>query len=186
MARMRDNKPRDKREEKTDLFEEITVKINRVATVVKGGRRFSFNALVVVGDGKGKVGYGFGKAKEVPMAIQKASKEARRTMVQVPLVPENTVPHTFLGVFRASKVMLIPAHPGTGIVAGPAVRAVLSVCGIKNILTKSFGSNNPINLVKATVAGLKAMRIKDDVEKLRGISLEVDTYSIEEKIQKED
>ncbi|RME78821.1 MAG: 30S ribosomal protein S5 [Planctomycetota bacterium] len=176
------------REEQEREFLEITVKISRVATVVKGGRRFSFNALVVVGDEKGRVGYGFGKAKEVPMAIQKASKEAKRNLIKVPLVEENTVPHTFIGKYCSSKVILIPAHPGTGIVAGPAVRAVMSACGITNILTKSFGSNNPINLVKATFNALENMRSKEEVEKLRGVAIDADTYGIpsqkeEEKVE---
>lgn len=149
---------------------ERTVKIKRCAAVVKGGRRFSFAAMVVVGDGKGKVGCGYGKANEVPPSVEKANKQATRTMVEIPIV-EGSIPHQVKGRFGAAKVVLLPAGPGTGVIAGEAVRAVCEAAGIKNILTKSFGSNNPVTLVKATIDALSQLRTKDDVERLRGIEL---------------
>lgn len=149
---------------------ERVLKIKRCAAVVKGGRRFSFAALVVVGDGKGRVGYGYGKANEVPPSVQKAQKQANREVVDVPLV-EGTIPHQVIGRYGAAKVILLPANPGTGIIAGPAVRAVCEAAGIKDILTKSFRSNNPSVLVKATFDALRKLRTRDDVERLRGVSL---------------
>jgi small subunit ribosomal protein S5 len=149
---------------------EKTVQIRRCACVVKGGRRFSFTALVVVGDHKGRVGWGYGKAIEVPLAIDKAAKEANRSMVRVPIV-ETTIPHQIVGRFRASKVLLIPARPGTGIIAGECVRSVVESAGYTDILTKSFGSNNPMNLVKATFDALQKLRTRDDVARLRGVEL---------------
>ncbi|MHC4663929.1 MAG: 30S ribosomal protein S5 [Planctomycetota bacterium] len=153
-----------------DQFRESVVKINRCATVVKGGRRFSFSALVVVGDEKGRVGYGFGKAKEVPSAVEKGLKAAKKAMKPIS-VKGDTIPHSVMARFGSAKVALIPASPGTGVIAGAAVRAVVEAVGIKNILTKSFGSNNPINLIKATMAGLESLRSKEQVEALRGVKL---------------
>ena len=149
---------------------ENTVKIKRCAAVVKGGRRFSFAAMVVVGDGKGKVGWGYGKANEVPPSVDKANKQATRSMIEVPMV-EGTIPHKANGRYGAAKVVVLPAGPGTGIIAGAAVRAVCEAAGIKNILTKSFGSNNPVTLVKATMDALGKMRTRDEVERLRGVEL---------------
>lgn len=150
---------------------EKTVKIKRCAAVVKGGRRFSFAAMVVVGDGNGKVGWGYGKANEVPPSVEKANKQGSRTMVQIPLVEGGTIPHEVKGRYGAAKVVLLPAGPGTGVIAGAAVRAVCEAAGITNILTKSFGSNNPVTLVKATIEALKNLRTIQDVETLRGVSL---------------
>ncbi|MDA0658233.1 MAG: 30S ribosomal protein S5 [Planctomycetota bacterium] len=146
------------------------VKIKRCASVVKGGRRFSFAAMVVVGNGEGRVGWGYGKAKEVPPSVEKAVKQAQRSMVQVPIV-EGTVPHRVWGRYGAAQVLLIPAGSGTGVIAGEAVRLVCEAAGYKDILTKSFGSNNPIVLVKATIAALSQLRTFQQVERLRGVSL---------------
>ena len=137
---------------------------------MRGGRRFSFSALVVIGDGNGSAGYGYGKAREVPLAIAKALKAARKGMVRVPLVRE-TIPHQVLARFGASRVVLVPAGPGTGVIAGAAVKAVAECAGIRNLLTKSFGSNNAKNLVKAVFAGLAELRDRDEVTRLRGVSL---------------
>ena len=173
---MNEKKERGKRRDKNrDENEgsgliERTVKIKRCAAVVKGGRRFSFAAMVVVGDGSGKVGCGYGKANEVPPSVEKANKQATRSMIQVPIV-DDTIPHRVHGRFGAAKVILIPAGPGTGVIAGSAVRAVCEAAGIKNILTKSFGTNNPVTLVKATIEALEQLRTKEDVENLRGVTL---------------
>ena len=149
---------------------ERTVKIKRCAAVVKGGRRFSFAAMVVCGDGNGKVGWGYGKANEVQPSVEKGTKQAMRTMVKVNLV-DGAIPHRVDGRFGAARVVLLPAGPGTGIIAGSAVRAVCEAAGVKNILTKSFGSNNPVTLVKATIEALTRLRTKQDVENLRGVEL---------------
>ncbi|MCH2202387.1 MAG: 30S ribosomal protein S5 [Fuerstiella sp.] len=149
---------------------ETVVQIRRCACVVKGGRRFSFAALVVTGDRNGRVGYGYGKAVEVPLAVEKATKASNRSQRKVPLV-ETTVPHQVVGRFRASRVLLLPARPGTGVIAGACVRAVLEAAGVTDILTKSFGSTNPLNLVKATFDALGQLRTKEEVARLRGVSL---------------
>jgi small subunit ribosomal protein S5 len=146
------------------------VKIKRCAAVVKGGRRFSFAAMVVAGDANGKAGWGYGKANEVPPSVEKALKQATRSMVSVP-IEEGTIPHEVKGRFGAGKVVLVPARPGTGIIAGAAMRAVCEAFGIRDILTKSFGSNNPVVLVKATFDALMKLRTKTEVERLRGVSL---------------
>jgi small subunit ribosomal protein S5 len=152
---------------------DFVVKIKRSACVVKGGRRFSFNALVVVGDKAGKVSFGYGKANEVPPAVEKAIKEgeamARRSK-KVSL-RGSTIPHRVIGKFGASRVILVPAGPGTGVKAGPGVREVLQAAGVQNILTKVHGSTNPINLVKATIDGLGQLRTREDVARLRGVQL---------------
>jgi small subunit ribosomal protein S5 len=153
-----------------DLLDRV-VKIKRCAAVVKGGRRFSFAAMVVVGDGKGKVGWGYGKANEVPPSVSKAQKQASRSMIEVPLV-DGTIPHQIWGHFGAAKVVLVPAGAGTGIIAGQAVRAVCEACGVHDILTKSFGTNNPVTLVKATVDAMSKLRTRQQVEALRGVELE--------------
>ena len=154
---------------RTDNPEKV-VQIRRCACVVKGGRRFSFTALVVVGDGRGRVGYGYGKAVEVPLAVDKATKAANRHMIQVP-ISDTTVPHQIWGTYRSSKVILIPARPGTGIIAGASVRAVVESAGYTDILTKSMGSTNPINLVKATFDALANLRTREDYARLRGVEL---------------
>lgn len=146
------------------------IKIKRCAAVVKGGRRFSFAAMVVVGNGRGKVGWGYGKANEVPPSVEKAVKDGSRSMFEISL-DEGTIPHQVEGRFGAARVVLVPASPGTGVIAGDAVRAVCEAAGIHNILTKSFGSNNPVNLVKASIEALKQLRTRQDIERLRGVTL---------------
>ena len=149
---------------------EKVIQIRRCACVVKGGRRFSFTAMVVVGDKSGRVGWGYGKALEVPLAVEKAVKAAQRNMISVPVV-EHTLPHRVVGHFRASRVLLLPAPAGTGIIAGEGVRAVVESAGITDILTKAYGSTNPINLVKATFNGLLQLRTRDQIARLRGVQI---------------
>lgn len=158
-------------EEKNEGFQEKLVQVNRVAKVVKGGRIFAFTALTVVGDGNGKVGFGSGKAREVPVAIQKALEAARRNMIRVDL-NGSTLQHPVNSRHGASKVYLQPASEGTGIIAGGAMRAVLEVAGVHNVLAKCYGSTNPMNVVRATVKGLASMKSPEDVAAKRGLSVE--------------
>jgi small subunit ribosomal protein S5 len=151
-------------------FREIVIKINRCATVVKGGRRFSFSALVAIGNEQGVVGLGFGKANEVPPAVEKAVKNARKSLYALPVL-NGTIPHEILGHFGASSIRLLPASSGTGIIAGGSVRAIVELAGIRDILSKCFGSTNPTNLTKATLDGLLRLRTREEVEYLRGIKL---------------
>ena len=148
-----------------------TVQIKRCAAVVKGGRRFSFAALVVVGDGKGRVGWGYGKANEVPPAVEKAQKQATRNMISVPLVGADSIPHYVRAKYSAADVMLMPADAGTGVIAGSAIRAVCEAAGIKNVITKSFRTGNQVAVVKAAIAALRQLRVQQDVERLRGVVL---------------
>lgn len=151
---------------------EVLVNVNRCSAVVKGGRRFSFSALSVAGNREGIVGYGFGKARQVPPAIEKAAKDARKHLMRVPLTEVGSIPHEVTGRFCGSTIRLVPASSGTGIIAGAAVRAVCEMAGIKNILTKAYGSTNQINLVKATIVALSMLRTREQVAELRGRPLE--------------
>jgi small subunit ribosomal protein S5 len=162
---------RKQREKEVELFEDRVVAINRVTKVVKGGRRFRFAALVVVGDHNGTVGFGLGKAQEVPDAIKKAVEDAKKNLVKVAVV-NNTIPHTVTGEFGAGKVFLRPASEGTGVIAGGPVRTICELAGINNILSKSLGSKSPINMVRATFAGLESLKTKEQVAALRGVALE--------------
>ena len=170
------NRPKGKRAERQDrpaepeLIEKL-VHVNRVAKTVKGGRRMAFAALVIVGDGKGRVGYGTGKAREVPEAIRKATETARKKMIRIPLKEGRTLHHDQRGRYGAGRVMLRTAPPGTGIIAGGAMRAVLEVAGVRNVLAKAYGSTNPINVVRATVAALASMRTPEAIAAKRGLSV---------------
>ncbi len=150
---------------------EALVKVNRSACVVKGGRRFSFSALSVVGNKEGVVGYGYGKARQVPGAIEKAARDGRKHLMRVPLTQSGTIPHEVQGMYCSALVRMLPASPGTGIIACPSVRAVCEKAGIRDILTKSFGSTNPINLVKASLHALSLLRTQEQVAALRGIEM---------------
>lgn len=171
MARERGD--RGDRDSRDQGMTDYVVRISRSACVVKGGRRFSFNALVVVGDKQGKVSFGYGKANEVPPAVEKAIKEGEQNARRARKIQlrGNTIPHRVIGKFGASRVILVPAGPGTGVKAGPGVREVLQAAGIQNILTKTHGSTNPINLVKATIDGLLKLRTREEVARLRGVAI---------------
>jgi small subunit ribosomal protein S5 len=164
-GRPRRERRRGDEDEAPELIEKV-VYINRVAKVVKGGRRFSFTAIVVVGDGQGRVGFGMGRANEVPEAIRKGGVIARRSMFRVPM-REGTIVHDTIANFKASKVVMRPASPGTGMIAGGAVRAVMEAAGVSDVLTKSLGSNNPVNVVQATINGLKGLRHPEEARKQR-------------------
>ncbi len=166
----RENRPQRKQEQDDGLIKK-TIGINRVSKTVKGGRNMRFSALVVVGDGNGKVGYGQGKAKEVPEAIEKATQAAKKNMIRVPIV-NDTIPHETIGKFGRGAVLMLPAAVGTGVIAGGPVRAVMEAVGVKNIRTKSHGTQNPINCVKATVAGLASLKTAEEIAYLRGKTVE--------------
>ncbi len=172
MAENRDRR-NDNRREENDGLEKKLIAVNRVSKTVKGGRNMRFSALVVVGDGQGKVGLGMGKAAEVSEAIEKASKLAKRNMVSISL-KDNTIPHATTGKYGRGQVLLLPAEQGTGVIAGGAVRIVLEVAGVKDIRTKSLGSNNPINSAKATMQGLMSLRNADEIARLRGVDITTD------------
>ena len=154
----------------SDGFREKLITVSRHAKVVKGGRRFTFNALVVIGDGRGTIGWGYGKANEVPPSVDKGVKDAKKQLKKV-LLKGGTIPHRVEGRFGASRVVMLPANPGTGVIAGGAVRAVVQAVGVTDILTKCYGSTNKLNLVKATINGLTKLRTKEDIARLRGVEL---------------
>jgi small subunit ribosomal protein S5 len=172
MSRNMTRATRDTRDDaaRGDGLLETVVRVNRSSKVVKGGRRFSFSALVVVGDGSGRVGVGFGKANDVPSAVEKGGKEARKAMVEVPMVGR-TLPHRVQGHYGSAKVVMLPATPGTGVIAGATTRAILVAAGVQDVLTKSLGSTNPVNLLRATMDGISQLKTKAEVERLRGVSL---------------
>ena len=165
-----DRGPAQPREPRSKLYSEDVVRINRCAKVVKGGKRFSFAAFVVLGDGKSKVGFGKGKAKEVASSIDKAVRDGEKVVKAYPIV-NGTIPHEVEGRFGSSKVRLIPAAEGTGVIAGKSVRAVLEKVGVHNILTKAYGNHNPVNLIRATIDALSRLRTKDQYQQLRGVQL---------------
>lgn len=169
MAR-ENGRPQRRPEEKDGLIKKL-IAVNRITKVVKGGKKMRFAALVVVGDENGRVGYGMGKANEVPEAIEKASTQAKKNMITVAL-DGNTIPHSLVGKFGRGSVVMLPAEEGTGVIAGGPVRAVMEACGIKNIRTKSHGTNNPINMVKAVVTGLSQLRTAEQIAALRGKTVE--------------
>jgi len=169
----RERRDRGDTDSRDTALVDFVVKIRRSACVVKGGRRFSFNALVVVGDRRGRVSYGYGKANEVPPSVEKAIKEGEANVNRSKKITlrGTTIPHRVIGRYGASKVIMVPAGPGTGVKAGPGVREVLQACGVTDILTKVHGSTNPLNLVKATLEGLQRLRTRDEVARLRGVAL---------------
>lgn len=170
-GRGRGGRREKERESEEREFQETLVAVYRCSATVKGGRRLSFGAMVTVGDRKGRVGVGYGKAKEVPGAIQKAIQKARKSLRKFPISTGGTIPHQVTGVFGASRVILVPARPGTGLIAGGAVKAILEAGGLANVLTKSVGSNNTRNIVKAVMDALESLRSKQNVESLRGVEL---------------
>ncbi len=166
----RENRPQRRPEEKDGLIKK-TICINRVTKVVKGGRKMRFAAVVVCGDENGRVGYGMGKANEVPEALEKATQQAKKNMAPIAL-DGTTIPHSVIGKFSRGSILMLPAEEGTGVIAGGPVRAVMEACGIKNIRTKSHGTTNPINMVKATIEGLKELRTAEQIAQLRGKTVE--------------
>ena len=183
MGKFRQRQQRAQSEEDR-MFDDELVKLFRCSTVVKGGRRFSFGALVVAGDRRGRVGYGYGKDNEVPPAVEKGNKQARRNMFSVPL-EGTTIPHRVMGRFGASKIALIPASEGTGVIAGATARSVLELAGVQDVLTKCYGSTSPKNLVKAVIDGLKQLRSRETVAKLRGVSIDPPTIQTRLVAEKE-
>ncbi len=167
----RDTRPQRRNNEEKDPFVKKLIAVNRITKVVKGGRKMRFSALVVVGDEHGKVGYGMGKANEVPEAIEKATAQAKKGLVEVAM-KDSTIPHEVVGKFGRGKILMMPAAEGTGVIAGGPVRVIMEACGIRNIRTKSHGTNNPINMVKAAIEGLKELRSAEKVAALRGKTVE--------------
>jgi small subunit ribosomal protein S5 len=160
-----------RREAPVSELQEKVVYINRVSKVVKGGRRFALTALVVVGDGSGNVGVGMGKSQEVPIAIKKGIEDAKKNMFKVPLTKDNTLPHEVIGVFGAGRVLIKPAAPGTGIIAGGPVRALMELAGVRDVLSKSLGSDNALNMLKAAAEGLRSLSSPQDISRRRGLSV---------------